>query len=286
MSATHHQQVEEQSIDALADDPTKTVTLRRTYARKLRGALDRIRAAMRVGIVDRDVFGLQSEALAVRPPRNFSFKRNAGKEEGFDEWWDLMAESNILRVYGEDNQYIERAYQRGMKDANTQIRRSAFIEGDPLNPERAIRLPAHRDTVESLYVRNYRQLNGLTADVGSDMSRVLSEGFARGEGPRTIASDLADIIGKVEDGTPTGAQARATRIARTEVMNANNEARVTQFERFDVDLLEVLTAGDPCDRCVSIAEGSPYPPKEAHALLPGDSHPNCRCTWTLYRGNN
>lgn len=277
-----HSHDSDQQVDSLADDPTKTVTIRRDYATALRGALDRIRAAMRVGIVDRDVYGLKSEALAVAPPREYTFATDAAKEQAFDEWWDRQAQSEILDTYGSENQYIKRAYQNGLRGANTDLRRYVGVD-DPRDPTRSIYLGTHKRNVERLYTRNFKQLEGMAAQVGSDMSRVLSEGLARGEGPKTVASELADVIGKVEDGTPRAAQARATTIARTEILNARHEATFARYKEYGVEKVDLMLAAGACDVCHGVKDGGPYSIKELRALVP--VHPACRCAVTVSRGN-
>lgn len=264
-------------VEALADDPTRTVTTRQRYARGVRGALAGVRSALREGIVELDAFGLQTEALA-DPPRDFNFSSDAEKERAFDEWLDEQLNDDVLQAYGENNQWIERAYERGVRDGNTDLRSTNTASPDEVAV--AIDLPEHRDKLETVFSRNFRQLEGLTADIGSDMSRILADGMAAGDGPRDLASDLADVIGRVDDGTPRGAMSRATMIARTEVLNAHHQGQITQWERFGVERVEPILAPGACEQCQAIASQAPYTRQEAASILP--AHPNCRCSWTIY----
>lgn len=277
--------------DALQSEPTRTLTIRRGYARDLRGALSRIRAAIRQGVADEDVFGLESLAAYTRaddalvePPSGFDFDRNADKERAFDTWLDNQLRNDILREHRGGNEYLHRSYERGLKDADRDLRRVGIVEAGETSPvEGVLRRPVHRDQLEAIYTRNYRQLEGFTSRIGQETGRVLAEGLSAGENPNSIARDLTDVIGKVEDGTPRGAHARATTIARTEILNSHHESSLTRYEEYDVDQVTIELAGDACDRCISVKNGEPYGTNELRGLVP--VHPRCRCAVTIYNLN-
>ncbi len=257
---------------ASREDPSQTVTARRRYAQKLRGAIRDIRQAAREGIRERDVLSIEAEALVDAPPV-FDFERDAAKEEAFREWFDAVAEREVVETFGRENEFIRSGYERGLRNANRDLRQSGI---DGLGEiETTLERPIHREQLEAVYTRNFRALKGITDDVGSDISRELSEGLAAGEGTDDIARRITDTLGRVDDGTPRGAMARATTIARTEVLNSHHNAVITQYEEFGVDRVEVLLAPDACDLCLELAAGAPYDPRELLSQLP--RHPNCRC---------
>lgn len=278
--ATAHASIYNTQLEALSNEPTKTIGLRQTYAQRLRGALERIRSAAREGIVERDIFGLETEALAEAPPA-FDFPRNSEKEEAFREWLDEQLENEILQEYGDQNHFIDSTYERALKDANADLRRADVADPSPV--ETSLRLPVHEDQLSELYTRNFRALEGLTESIGQDISRELSDGLAAGEGPREIAGRVSEVIGEVDDGTPRGAMARATTIARTELLNSHHRATLTQWEEFGVERVGILLAPDACSLCQSLEAGEPYSVQEAHSLLP--RHPSCRCSVRIYTGS-
>jgi SPP1 gp7 family putative phage head morphogenesis protein len=255
------------------DEPSQTRTVRQRYAQRLRGRWDAIAAAIREGVVERDAFGLQTEALVDAPSGGqFDFPKNADKVEAFRRWLDRKTEAEILRQFGRDNQFIERAYERGVEDARAELRALGLIEGEAAAT--ATQLPVHSDQLARLFSRNFRALEGMTTATGQEMGRVLSEGLAGGDGPEDIARSLADRIDAV-------GRTRATVIARTEVMNSHNAARIQEWERAGVSRVGVLIAADACPVCQAYKAGEPYPASNAYGNLP--KHPNCRCShhvWT------
>jgi len=281
-TAAHEQHVERARN---RDEPTRTKTIRQDYAQKLRGRWQAIRAAIRQGIVENDALGLQTEALVDAPPHGqFDFGTDADKADAFEAWLSRQTDREILQQYGGENQWITRAYERGVDDAQTELR-TLGIGGEGAAGATAMQLPVHSEQLQALYTRNFNELEGMTDAVATDLRRELSEGLAAGENPRTIARDrLVDVIGKVEDGTPRAAMNRATMIARTEVMHSHNRARATEWERAGIKKVDILIAATACAECQALKAGAPYPVTEAKALIPGSTHPNCRCALTIYTG--
>lgn len=255
------------------DEPSQTKTLRKQYAQRLRGRWGAIRAALRRGIVELDAFGLQTEAL-VDAPRNFDFETEAGQVQAFDRWLDRQTGREILQTYGQDNQFVRRAYARGIEDATTQLRALGLTEtiGEEVAAT-ALQLPIHREQLEALYTRNFNALQGMTDAAANQMRRVLSEGLAAGEGPREIAERLADRIDHV-------GIYRANLIARTEIMHSHNRARAAEWERAGVTRVDILIAPTACPECQALKAGAPYKIDEAPALLP--QHPQCRCALAIH----
>jgi SPP1 gp7 family putative phage head morphogenesis protein len=264
------------------DEPTRVRSLRRRYAQRLRGALQGIRAALRRGLVENDALGI--EALADTPRRGqFDFNTDAQKANAFSEWIDTQTRNDILERFGSENQYIKEVYERGVEDAHNELRTLEISEGRGTTGV-ALRLPVHQEQLRSLYARNLNELEGMTNQLGTDLRRGLTEGVAAGENPRTIADDLTDVVGRVEDGSPMGAMNRATRIARTEVMNSMNAARATEWERAGVQKVGLLLANTACPQCQALKAGEPYDISEARSLVPARSHPNCRCSTHVWTG--
>lgn len=283
MSAGHaHNHDHELVAAARSDDPTKTKTIRQRYAQKLRGGYQRINTLVREFVGERDVLGL-GELTAADPPPDFSFDRNDEKINGFREWLNQAQEDEILEAVSQnENRYVRQAYETGARTANTDIRQADL--GDPESDVGiTLQQPVHQDTLQRLYTRNFSELQGLTDEIGREVSRELSTALGEGAGPRDAASRITDVLGTVDDGTPQGAMARATTIARTELLNARHTGAAEQYERFGVELVEPILAPDACDLCLQVATDAPYPVRELSSILP--RHPNCRCSMTLYTGS-
>ncbi|WP_324757075.1 phage minor head protein [Haloarcula sp. GH36] len=269
---------------ARTDSPTRTKTVEERYAQKLRGGYQRINTVVRKYVGERDVLGLgDGELTAVEAPPDFSFIRDDQKISEFREWLDQAQEDEILDVVGEgENRYVRQAYETGVRATNADIRQAGV--GTPAtNAAVSLQLPIHQDTLQRLFTRNFSELQGLTDEMGRDVARELTESMARGEGPRDAARRLTDVLGSVEDGTPHGAQARATTIARTEMLRARHLAAQEQYQRFGVELVEPLLAPSACPQCVAVAAGAPYKASEISGIWP--VHPNCRCSVTVYTGS-
>jgi len=268
------------------DEPARVRSMRDRYARRLRGALQDLRAAVREGIEDNDALSLKAEAL-VEPPgrKQFDFSTDARKADAFERWVRAQLERDVLRRLAPDNEFIRAVYQRGVEDARTELV-ALNVADDTSVTTSTLQLPVHERQLEALTTRNLSELEGLTESIATDLRRELTEGLAAGEGPRTIARDrLSETIGRVEDGTPRGAMNRATRIARTEVMNSHNRARAQEYERAGVEQVDIILANDACQICQDLEAGAPYPVSEAKALIPGRTHPNCRCALAVWTGS-
>lgn len=258
------------------EEPSRTRSIRQQYAQRLRGAWQRIRAAARTGIVENDALGLQTEALADPPrPNEFEFGTDANKTEAFRRWVKRQVDQDILEAFGDENQFIRRAYERGIKDAQAELRALGVAEGG--SAATAAQLPAHREQLQRLFNRNFRALEGMTEATGREMARVLTEGLAAGDGPRDIARDIADRVDNV-------GLTRAKVIARTEIQNSHNTARLAEWERSGVQRVGVLIAADACPQCQAYKSGEPYQASKAYGNLP--RHPNCRCSHHVWTGNN
>jgi len=264
-------------------DPTRTKTLRRRYAQRLRGGFAAINTEVRRGVRERDIFGinLDTDILADSPP-SFRFKTDDAKIEGFREWLDRQQRRDVLSIVDADeNTFIRSAYGSGLRQADAKLRQ-ARIDAPDTPVQTSFNLPPHKETLQRLYTRNFQALEGITDEVGRQVSRELADGFAQGENPRKIAeriTDRIDTIGKT----------RATTMARTEVINAHSEATLNRFEETGVEEItakaEFTTAGDRrvCPQCASL-EGQVFTTQEARGVIP--VHPSCRCAWRPRTGSN
>lgn len=276
------------------EDPTKTKTLRRRYAQKLRGRFAAINTEIRDGVRSRDVFGLrddrrtrrgQSDTLATPLPSQFP-RRQDRQIETFDAWLQRQLENDVLTVIGpDDNRFVRAGYQRGLTHAEAAAR-EAGIAVDEQDVVATIERPIHRDTLELLYTRDYSDLEGITQAVSAQTNRTLAEGLARGENPTDVArrlTDRVDAIGKT----------RATTLARTSIIDAHASATLNRYDELSVEGVTIQaewqTAGDNrvCPICQAL-EGRTWTIEEArsetvdvagHSDVPvkPPAHPRCRC---------
>jgi SPP1 gp7 family putative phage head morphogenesis protein len=265
-------------------DPTRTKTVRRTYAQRLRGGFSEINTQIRSGVRERDVFGLEQaesegviEVLAAVDPIPSMFNRRQDTQiETFENWLDRMQEENVLDVVGRnENRFIESGYERGLKHANGSLRR-AGITPDETDVGVVIRRPVHRDTLQTIYTRDFSDLENITGAVSTQVTRELTEGFAAGEGPADIARRITDRVDRI-------GKTRATVMARTSVIDAHAAATLNRYEEHDAVegvtvQAEHVTAGDSrvCPECAAL-EGQVYTLQEARGVIP--VHPRCRCTF-------
>ena len=271
----------------MTNDPSKTLTIRRGYARDLRGVLKALSAVIREAVADEDVFAIEAAAVAAHSDRSetlftpdrpggFDFPRDPQKVRAFDTWLDNQLTRGILEPNRTGNAYIERAYTQGVSQAGRDLNRVGWLEGAGSPVEAVVRRPTHRDTLETAFTRNYRQLRGFSADMGANTSRVLADGLSRGAGPNEIARDLRGVIGTGGPSGATGAQARATMIARTESLNAYNTAAEARYREHGVEWVEVVLGSSPCDRCESLWANNPHRLSTFVGTLP--YHPRCTCS--------
>jgi SPP1 gp7 family putative phage head morphogenesis protein len=267
------------SVTANRQDPTQTTTLRQRYAQRLRGAFGRLNADIREGVQSRDVLRLNE------PPPVFRFDTDAEKAEEFDRWLQQQLQSGVLQVVSRgNNQYIDSAYRRGLEHAE-----SALPDGGAA-VDAVFDAPVHRDTAQLLYSRNYSALEGITDEVGKQVSEVMTRGLIEGWSPTKMSSEITDRVDAI-------GKHRATVLARTEVINAYSEATLQRFEQMGVESVtveaELKTAGDDrvCVICEAL-EGTVLPidevrDREITVEYDGTSstvtmkppiHPQCRCT--------
>ena len=268
-------------------DPTRTTMLRKKFMADMTRRFRKLSKAIQVLVVDDDVFGLEGPAvLQVR--QVWRFRTDAQKVKAYRTWLQQQVDAGILTPVGGISgkpwtaPYIESAYKKGGLRAYTDLRAeelanypSLFKGGQAEFIRTAFGQPEVLHKIELLYERAFDELKGVTAVMGQQMSRTLSEGLAQGYGAKKIARNLRKNVTAIT-------RTRANVIARTEIVRAHAEGQLDAFERLGVEELQLMaewsTAGDErvCAECGEL-EGVVMTVKEARGLLP--RHPNCRCAW-------
>ena len=274
-------------------DPTRTTLLRRQFIADMVRRFKKISKALTELIVDDDAFGLNTKINLVAfqqvEIQAWRFQTNTQKVASYRKWLKLQIDAEILTPIGGLSgkpwtaPYIESAYQKGAIRSYTDLRAEdlalvddkTFIGGKKEFLRQAFGQPIAQQKVETLYTRAFTELEGVTAAMDQQMSRILADGLIQGRGPAYIARELRNNVTKLTN-------TRAKVIARTEVIRAHAEGQLDAYELLGVQEVGVRaewsTAGDDlvCPMCGPL-EGVVMTIKEARGLLP--RHPNCRCMW-------
>lgn len=299
------------NVNVRTYDPTRTTGLRNAFVADLNKRFNELKRVIRIAIVDQDVFGLQPQTFALTPPaqKAFAFGRSKDKVEAFMRWLQSQVDKGILEVgtftqvgsgveQAWTNKYITDSYKRGVIRARYELDTAGFSVPSIAQTggvEISMATPFHVDRLGLLYSRTFTELKGITGAMDLQISRVLTQGIADGDGPRLLARKLiAAIDGKkagdlgVTDtlGRYIPAQRRAEIMARTEVIRAHHQATVTEYKNWAVQGVVVKaewsTAGDNrvCSQCQAL-EAEVFSLDIIMNMIP--LHPQCRCIALPFR---
>ena len=233
-------------------DPANILRLQLKYERALLKKITDIEKIIKYAIVDRDVFGLNEQfaimQLTPPPQRAFSFDTNTKKIQAFIEWLNSLINEDLLRLgtmadIGNVNEfwgnvYIFESYQRGVQDIRFDLKQQGIY--DFMDIDAVMHTPVHLNRVAQMFLRNYENLKGITADMSKQLSTALSEGFINGLSPKDIAKNLVELIekGKMSDiaikdkiGRTISTKHRASLLARTECIAAHVNGAVEECLR-------------------------------------------------------
>jgi len=266
--------------------------VRKRFVAEMARRFRKLKAHVKEFIAEQDALGLGEKTnpfVTHASPREFQFRTDAGKISAFQEWFAQQVKADIFSATPGTpadkpwmTPYVTSAYKQGQLNAYL-ASRSALDSTDPKHIDQSqaeflrqsFNQPETRSKIELLATRSFEDLKGVTAQMGSNMNRILSQGMIDGSGPTEIAKEMADNIDNLTN-------TRALLIARTETIFAHAEGQLDAFERLGVTELGVKaewsTAGDDrvCEECAGM-EGKVFDAEDAHGLIP--LHPNCRCAW-------
>lgn len=287
--------------NAFKIDPTRTLTLRKSFEAQMVRRFKVIIKAIVQAVVKDDVFGLiprehAIHALAELKPRQFEFISSDQKISKFMEWLEEMVNANVLEVIPRPgtrtgsapwtNIYIQSAYQKGLARARQELKAKGYdvptaqgaLPGSRDTISVAFNQPMHADAVAIAYTRAYDGLKGITQAMDQQISYVMAQGLAEGRGAMDIARNLVNRVEKI-------GITRARMLARTEIVNAHHQATINEYEQWGVQGVSVqaewLTAGfGVCPECLRLARGGDVKPGiyslgKIRGMIP--VHPNCRC---------
>ena len=315
---THGIQVNVDSID-----PTRTLSLRSAWVRDSNRRFNELAATVKNAIVNQDVLGLNEGTFAAfpgtfsvnlldTPPQGaFAFPRSEDKVKGFMRWLKRQEQKGILEIETVSqiggvneapwsNKYVRDSYKRGVLRARRELNKGGFANVPTIEASGGIDIvmgtPFHVDRLGLLYTRTFNELEGISNAMDREISRILAQGIADGDGPRLLArkmtaaingTGLGDLSMRELTGRPfMPARRRAEILARTEVIRAHHVATIQEYKAWAVEgvivVAEFVTAGDDrvCQQCNDLAGNGPlpcgaYPLDVIEPMIP--VHAQCRC---------
>ena len=284
-------------------DPANILRLQLKYERALFKKLKDIEDVIKYAIVKNDVFGLEQQitAMQLTPPpfRAFNFETDTRKVQAFIDWLNSLIAEDLLRLgvmadIGNVNEfwgnvYIFESYQRGVQNIRFDLKQQGVYDFKDIDA--VMHTPVHLERVAQMFLRNYENLKGITADMSKQMATALSEGFINGLWPREIAKNMVELIekGKMTDiaikdklGRTISTKRRASLLARTECIAAHINGAVEECLRMGYEkgqiFAEYIAGYDDrvCDECARL-HMEVFTLEEIRNMIP--MHPQCRCTF-------
>jgi len=283
-------------------DPTRTTSLRNLFVKEIDRRFLVIEHAIAVKLLSQNFLEPTVQVNAKVP---YTFPRSAEKVQEFMAWLQEQVDKGLLSIsefqsVGDaidkawQNLYITDSYKRGVIRARYELQKAGFDNIPTIEQtggiEMSMMTPLHMDRLGLIYTRVYSDLKGITDAMSSQISRILAQGMADGDGPRLLARKiLSTINGKgmgdlsLTDtlGRFIPAKRRAEILARTEVIRAHHQATIQEYRNWGVwgvnVMAEMVTAGDDrvCSECEALTLANPYTLDAAMNLIP--VHPQCRC---------
>lgn len=275
-----------QTFSRFKVDPTRSIVLRRAFEADVKRRLRKLKQDIVQLVYRNDAFGLSPSVNVAIPGKNaFRFLRSDNKVGAFMDWLTEAESEGILETSkgtsvtsvgsgAWTDTYIETAYKKGVAASGSKLKQQGFEISDTYVTS-AFNRPVHADRAGLSFTRAFSELEGITAAMDQQISRVLAQGLAEGKGPRQLARELVDRVDKI-------GVARARMMARTEVVAAHADAALNSYREAGLEgvtaEVEFATAGDNqvCSTCEALDE-QVFSLAEAQGMIP--VHPNCRCSW-------
>lgn len=177
------------------------------------------------------------------------------------------------------NAYGSVAYQRGTAQEYASLAKQSpvYAAAKQGSLQNVINTPEYRLRIGLIRAREFEELKGLSGQVKADMSRLLTDGIARGLNPLQIADNLTEQTGIEEF--------RARRIARTEITTALRRARMDEsddaVEKYNLRTMQMhLSALSPTTRRThALRHGTLHTSEEQREWWAEDANSiNCKCS--------
>jgi len=177
---------------------------------------------------------------------------------------ELALEEAVNKAYSLSKEQIRKAYEKGNKAGNTDLKSVGV----------SFEIPPDPSSLEFLEGYQLDLIKGVSEDMKKEIKRVIRDGLVNGKGTRQIAKDLKHIF--------DARKWRLNAIARTETMRASNYGRYEAWKKSRVVIgKEWVTAFDDrtCPECAaSDGDQAPLEKPFRNGVLMPPLHPNCRCT--------
>ena len=174
--------------------------------------------------------------------------------------------------------YVKPAYVKGTAQAFSNMsKQSPVYKAGARSVRDIVQSDPYRRRIALVQAREFELMKGVIGDTKSGLARVLTDGLARGNGPREVAKAIR---------TETGMSiARSERIARTELTTALKRARLDESdeatEKYGVEFKQMhMSALSPTTRRSHAARsGNLYTSAEVREWYSHSGNAiNCKCT--------
>lgn len=238
-------------------DPTRTKTLVRSAERAFTSPIERFYLRMKpimVSMIQRN-----REKIRLNKDERIEWIQHSVVAE-IEHVLDLHEEATLRKeLRRTSRKYINKFYQKSSDKAAVDIKN--------INVDYHFDLT--RGDIEAINVladNGFSLLKKSTSAMRASYLRTISEGMLRGHGIPKMVKAMREATNK--------SKFEATRIARTETLNAYNQGAINQYKKAGITHWRWLTAIDDrtCPECEPLDNlifdmDAPRPPK----------HPNCRC---------
>lgn len=215
------------TFNARSDDPTASLTLRRTFARQFRSRWRDLRGENRRHITQ---YGSDADAARVL--------------SGWRRWFDQAAASIVTEPAGPaqvsrgrhwTGTHVRQAYQKGLRQAARALRTAGY---DTATVETATdpRMDAHREAKAREYHTAYYETEDAVATLRKFLSRDVKTGLQERQSMAAIAATMNETV-------QSRGENASNALANTVVVETINEARLTSFELAGVEQVGVQVEG-------------------------------------------
>ena len=257
-------------------DPTGTIKLRRAFRASAQLQLRKLRALLRIAVIDHDILGLGT------PENGLHLARPADRLKAFSSWFEYEASlaltspwyydyiakalaSGEIRAAGEVNAvmaYSSAAVEHIYQLANAELKGIAAALTQKVIREAADQLRSRPQTAFRALMDCFDNINQRLLSFADSLT-VKSHVTAKLEVYRTAGVNSVGIIPEIPNSRNARSQGR-------------KDGAISRTGIHDAPLVRILTAGDDdvCDECDAYAEDGPYDLDDVEIPL----HPNCRCS--------
>ena len=276
-------------------DPTLTLTLRNRLTSAYSRRFKSISSKLKKSIVADNFFGgrkISNNKKTDITLNEYEYPVSSQKVNEFMAYVNSLIEADIferaivfqagnLNQQIWSNTYIYTAYRSGLERSRADLSRmgfSQFTSGAQFSIGAFLTAPVHIDALRTAYTRQYDTLRGITTEMSSQISQILTTGIAEGRSPLELARKIDNRIEKI-------GITRAKRLARTEIVRAHNIAAINNYRQLDTlitDDLQVQWWSSLDERVRSlhrIWHGEIISFTEATRRI---GEPNCRCAVLPY----